>query len=103
MEQNQNDLLRETYQLAKENNKILHKMRRNAFWGGILKFIFYILVLVVAPLWLYATYLAPIMQEAVATINEIQGTGAKAQGQIGDFQKILSDLQAQLPAGLLPK
>lgn len=88
-------MLQETYRLTKENNKMLHAMRRNAFWGGIIKFILYILVLFVAPLWLYLTYLAPIMEQTLATFNEIQGTGAKAQAQFGNFQETLKQFQSQ--------
>jgi len=72
---------------------MLHKMRRDAILGGLLKFVFYVLVLVVAPLWLYTTYLAPIMGEMLDTYQEIQGTGAKAQAQFGDLQNFLNQFQ----------
>ena len=87
--------LQEMYRLTKENNKMLHKMRRNAFWGGIIKFILYALVLVVAPLWLYATYLAPMMEQALDTYQQIQGTGAKAQAQFSDIQGFIDQFKGQ--------
>ncbi len=91
-------MLQETYRLAKENNRMLHAMRRNAFWGGLLKFIIYA-ALLIAPLWLYANYLAPVMNQMVKTMNELQGTGAKAQAQFGGFQDVLKQLQAKFPSG----
>ncbi|MDD2658013.1 MAG: hypothetical protein PHD04_05225 [Candidatus Pacebacteria bacterium] len=96
----QNQMLEETYRLSKENNRMLHAMRRNAFLGGIVKFIFYILILVVAPLWLYSTYFAPLMQEATRTLNQIQGTGTKTESQLSNFEQMLSQVQSKLPAAL---
>lgn len=89
-------MLQETYRLAKENNKMLHAMRRSAFWGGLIKFIVYA-VLLIAPLWFYATYLAPIMNQMLRAVQEVQGTGAKAQAQFGSFQDMLKQLQAKFP------
>lgn len=88
-----NQDLQEVLRLTKENNRILHKIHRNALWGGWIKFILYVLVLVVAPLWLYATYLAPMMEQVLDTYQQIQGTGAKAQAQFSDFQNLLKQLK----------
>ena len=85
--------LTEMVRLTRENNRLLHTMRRNAIWGGILKFAFYILVLVIAPLWLYAAYLAPIMSEMMDTYQQVQGTGAKVQAQFSDFQDFFKQLK----------
>ena len=90
-----NTNMQEILRLTKENNRMLHKMRRNAFWGGLIKLVFYLLVLVVAPLWLYSTYLAPVMQQVLDTYQQIQGTGAKVQTQFSDIQNFLK----QLPSG----
>ena len=74
---------------------MLHAMRRNAFWGGVIKFVLYALVIVVAPLWLYATYLAPIMNEMLDTYQQVQGTGVKAQAQFSDLQNLLKQFRDQ--------
>ena len=87
------DILR----LVEDNNRILRKMRRNAFWGGLIKFIIYIIIFVVAPLWLYTVYLAPVVESMTKTINQIQGTGARAEAQFSDFEKMWKDLQTKLP------
>ena len=46
---------REIYRLVRENNKMLHSMRRNAFWGGVIKFLLYAILLVALPWWLFFT------------------------------------------------
>jgi len=79
------ELLRETYRLTLENNKMLHRMRRNAFWGGLLKFIMYAAFLLV-PVWLYMQYLAPVVDQMFKTAQQIQGTGAQASAQFTDLQ-----------------
>jgi len=43
------------------------------------------------------------MQEAMKTINEVQGTGAKAQGQLNDFTRMLGELQSKLPSTFTPQ
>ena len=85
----------EIYRLVKENNRMLHAMRRNAFWGGLIKFIIYA-ALLLAPIWLYLQYLAPVVNEALKTMQQIQGTGAKAQTQFGDFSTMLKEFQSKL-------
>ncbi len=91
-------LLRETYRLAKENNRMLHAMRRNAFLGGMLRLVVYA-VLIIAPLWFYATYLAPTVNQMIGTMNQVQGASAKAQAQFGDLQGLLDTLRSQLSPG----
>ena len=90
-------MLQETYRLAKENNHMLHAMRRNAFIGGILKLLLYAALLLL-PFWFYMTYLNGVVQQMLQAYQQLQGTGAQAQAQIGDFQKTLSDLQNKLPS-----
>ena len=88
--------LQDLYRLTKENNKMLHAMRRNAFWGGILKFIIYGAFLL-APLWFYMQYLAPAVNQALATMQQVQGTGAKAEAQMTSFQQALQQLESKIP------
>ncbi|MDO8561753.1 MAG: hypothetical protein Q7S05_02915 [bacterium] len=81
----------EILRLEKDNNRMLHKMRRNAFWGGVLKVIFWIAI-IVAPIWFYSAYLAPVVQSFQNTVDQVQGTGAKAQEQLNGFQEMLNKL-----------
>lgn len=89
---NEEQLLQETHRLAKENNRMLHAMRRNAFWGGIIKFLVYIAIVLV-PLWFYATYLAPTVDQMMHTMDQLQGTGAKAQAQFSGIEDALKVFQ----------
>lgn len=74
---------------------MLHSMRRSAFIGGIFKFIFYILILVVAPLWLYTTYLAPMMEQLTRAMNQFEGTRSQAEVQFAGFQDAWDKFQSQ--------
>ena len=56
------ELLRETYRLSLENNKLLHKMRRSAYWSRLVSFIVYG-ALLLAPIWFYMQYLAPVVDQ----------------------------------------
>ena len=96
-----NNTLDEILRLTKENNKMLHSMRRNAFLGGIMKVVIYAAFIII-PAWLYLQYLAPVVQQFLTTMNQVQGTGVKAQTQMADWQKTLQELQAKLPS-LAPK
>ena len=85
----------EMYRLTKENNKMLHKMRRNALWGGIIKFLLYAVLFLALPFWLYVTYFAPVLESTMQAVNQIQGTGARAQAQFGSFEAMWKDFQTK--------
>ncbi len=80
--------LDELIRLTQENNRMLRSMRRNAWIGGILKFIIYFVLVIALPLWLYMTYLAPVLESTLETMSKIQGTGASAQAQFSDLQNL---------------
>lgn len=88
--------LDEILRLTKENNHMLHAMRRNAFLGGLFKLILWA-ALIILPLWLYMEYLAPVVQSMIETMQTLQGTGASAQAQFGDLNNALQRLQQQFP------
>ena len=88
---------REIYRLVRENNKMLHSMRRNAFWGGVIKFLLYAILLVALPWWLYMTYLEPVVKSTMQAVDQIQGTGAKAEAQFGNLQDLLNQFKGFLP------
>ena len=90
--------MEELLRLTKENNRMLHSMRRHAFWGGLIKILLYAGLFVILPFWLYMTYLAPVLESTMETMNQIQGTGAKAQAQFGSFQDMLKQLQDKIPS-----
>jgi hypothetical protein len=92
---NDDEMLKETYRLTLENNRMLRAMRRSAFWGGVIRFVIYAALLIV-PLWFYLTYLAPIMRDMLEMYSQVQGTGARASAQFSDFQNMLKQYQELL-------
>lgn len=86
MDMNNDQMMREILRLTEDNNRLLRSARRNALIGGIIKFLVYAGLIIVLPAWLYLTYLAPVMESAMQTMQQIQGTGAQAQAQFGELQ-----------------
>jgi hypothetical protein len=76
--------LHEIYQLVRENNKMLHAMRRSAFWGGLFKIALYLLALGI-PLWLYFSYLMPVVKQMDATLSAATGQKVQLEGQLNDW------------------
>lgn len=71
--------LEEIYRLERENNKMLKSMKRRAFWGGIVKLVVYLFLLGV-PVWLFFSYLYPVVEQ----LNETVGTISGGKIQIGE-------------------
>ncbi len=83
--------LQEILALTKENNKMLRKMRRGAFWGSIIKMIIWAIFLIV-PIWFYFSYIYPVMQSVMGTFEEVQGVSADAKAQLGGLQELMNKL-----------
>ena len=95
MEPTNNDqLLREIHRLTRENNEMMHHMRRSAFFWGFVKFIIYA-ALLTAPVWFYLTYLNGAVQQMIATVNKIEGTSSQAQNQFQGFENALQQVEAR--------
>jgi hypothetical protein len=85
--------------LTKENNRMLHSMRRNAWLGGIFK-LFLWAGFIFIPLWLYMQYMAPIVGTMMQTLDQlqrVQGAGSQVQAQFGDLNASLGKLKEQFP------
>ena len=91
-------MLQEIHRLTKENNRMLHAMRRNAFWGGLLKFVIYA-ALLLAPIWFYQVYFAPVVNSMLQTQQQLQGTGAKVQAQFGSLQDAWKQFESKFGFG----
>ncbi len=85
--------LEEVYKLAKENNKMLRAMRRDAFVGGIFKFIFWILMFFILPYIIYAIYLKPYLSSLESAYNNFNESASTLSGAAKD----LENLQNQIP------
>jgi hypothetical protein len=84
---NHDELLEKTYALARENNKMLRKMRRAAFWGWVFKIIFWAIFLGV-PIWLYFQFFQPVLDEFMGTYAQLQETGNRATVQFEEFRNL---------------
>lgn len=71
MDPNQ-ERLNEIYRLERENNKMLRSLKRRAFWGTVFR-IFLILLALGVPIWLYFTYLSPIVSQFSEFSNNVLG------------------------------
>ncbi|HWP61161.1 MAG TPA: hypothetical protein VN495_01005 [Candidatus Paceibacterota bacterium] len=89
---NHDEMLKETYRLARENNVMLHKIRRTAFWGRMLTLAFYA-ALLLAPIWFYLTYLNGTVQHLLNAYDKMQGTGTQAETQFQQFEDSFKQLQ----------
>ena len=79
----------ELYKLVRENNKMLRSMRRNAFWGGIFKLLLYVAALAI-PVWLYLSYLYPIVKQMDAALTTMTGKKVQLEGQINDWAQLFA-------------
>jgi hypothetical protein len=82
---NNDQLLKEIYRLTHENNQMMHRARRSAFFWGFVKFLIYA-ALLLAPIWFYLTYLNGTVQELLQTANKIEGVNTQAQNQFQGFE-----------------
>jgi hypothetical protein len=85
--------------LTKENNRMLHAMRRDAWIGGVFKLLMWA-GFIILPLWLYMQYLAPIVGTMTQTLNQLQqmqGAGTQVQAQFSDLNATLQKLKDQFP------
>ena len=96
------DKLDELLRLTKDNNRMLHAMRRNAWLGGIFKLLLWAAFILV-PVWLYMQYLSPIMEQMLKTYQQVQGTSAQAHAQLTGLQEAFQKFQAMYGGGAKPK
>ncbi|PIR86508.1 hypothetical protein COU13_00520 [Candidatus Kaiserbacteria bacterium CG10_big_fil_rev_8_21_14_0_10_43_70] len=86
-EEEHEELIERTYRITRENNQMLHSMRRSAFLGGIIKLIVWI-ALLGFPIWLYIQYVNPVLTNLVSAVGEVQQVGNDIGVQfegVGDF------------------
>ncbi len=86
--------LREIYRLEKENNQMLRSMKRNAFWGGVLKVGLFLFALGV-PLWLYFSYVAPVIKQFDATLSAATGQKVQIEGKLAEWAKMWEEFRAK--------
>lgn len=96
----------EIYKLAKDNNRMLHAMRRDAFIQGFFKFVIYAAMIAIS-VWLYIYYIGPLLMSLLKSLQTVANTGAEVQQKAGDIQQtaqqqlssvsnLLNSVQSQL-------
>ncbi len=73
--------LDEVYKLVKDNNRMLHGMRRDSFIKGVLGFIWWVFIIIVVPYFTYL-YFKPYLDIIIAQYQQIQGQSAEATALI---------------------
>ena len=96
MEGDQN-ILREILRLTRENNEMLHSMRRKAFLWGFIKFIIYAL-LFAAPIWFYMTYVSSSVDQMINTMNRLEGIAPEARSRFSGFEDVVNQFRNHMPA-----
>jgi hypothetical protein len=95
--------LRRNIELTEENNQMLRSIKRMTFWGGVLKYFWWVLILFIVPGLAYYLYLAPYVDEALnaykqlqSGVSQVQGIQAdlKADGPLTDLKKLYEQYQA---------
>jgi len=88
MDNETKQLLKKNLKISEENNKLLKRMRRNAFWGGILRLIWWA-VIIGLPVYLYFTVFEPYL----TSLNE---TYESLKGGVENLQQIPNPLEGLL-------
>ena len=66
------EMIEEIYELVHKNNKLLRAERRSRILGNVLHFV-WMLIVVGVPVWLYFTYLQPMLENFQANIAQLEG------------------------------
>jgi len=88
------EYLDEIYELVRENNKLLKKERRARVYAGIAKLVWTVVVIGV-PVWLYFTYLAPMIDNLQATTAQLEGlmkVNPQLQEKVGPITETMKTL-----------
>lgn len=83
--------IKELLELTRENNKLLHKIRRHAVWGSVFSILYWAFILGV-PVVLYYYYLQPYLGQVLDTYSGIQNEINNSLQETGDQTKKLGDL-----------
>ncbi len=71
MNEEEKALLKKTLELAQENNKMLHSIRRQMIWGRVFRIAYWVLI-IGAAIGIYY-YIDPYINEAINVYGNIKG------------------------------
>jgi len=84
--------MEEMYTATIENNKMLKSMRRSAFIGGIVKAVWWILIIIILP-YLTWLYIQPYLNNIMDQYQTVQEQGGAISAQASGLQEQLSGFQ----------
>ena len=70
MQPEEKEMLKKTLELAQENNKMLHTIRRGMFWGRVMRVVYWI-VIIGAAIGVYY-YIQPYLNSAVGAYGNVK-------------------------------
>ncbi len=70
MQPEEKEMLKKTLELAQENNKMLHSIRRGMFWGRVARIIYWVII-IGAAIGIYV-YIQPYLDSAVNAYGDIK-------------------------------
>jgi hypothetical protein len=84
MQPEEKEILKKTLELAEENNKMLHSIRRNMFWGRVMNIVYWIIIIGAAVGVYY--YITPYIDSAVNAYGNMKGD-LKSFGDLFNLKK----------------
>ena len=85
-------MLDETRILAKDNNRMLHAIRRHQWYGFLTTIVFW-LVIFVAPFYLYQLYVQPLVEKFSASPGDYS-SGALGLPTSAELQKLIDSFKS---------
>lgn len=71
MNPDEKEMLKKTLELAQENNKMLHGIRRGLFWGRVMRIVYWVIIIGAAVGVYY--YISPYIDSAIDAYGNIKG------------------------------
>ena len=71
--------------LTEENNRMLRHIRRSAFWAGITRTVYWLILIGISVGTYY--YVQPYVEQLIATYHATQEATTKIQGIVNPFQR----------------
>jgi len=87
MDPESKQLLEETFTLEKENNKMLHSMRRSMLWARVMSIAYWLIIIGISIGAFY--FIQPYFDKVIGLYNAISGTQQKTNTNSNSFQDFL--------------
>ncbi len=91
MDEETKDLLKKTYELSIENNRMLRRIRRGHIVGIIFKILVFVVIIGVGT-WVYIYILQPYLEQIIETYTNVQGEVKDIGGETSSNLKKLLEM-----------